>query len=187
MSRFVKLACCVYRLLLYAYPPGFRSQYGRSMVTLFRDRLRETVHRQHPPDLIHFAVDMLRDWLVTALHERIISMNKTAFVASVFAFAAGLYAAYVDFHATEELATLLVIVVPTFLLGILYGRLGWLWALIVAACLTGAHIIAPYFGVFPRDGTHIGNPLSLMILALPAAVSAYFGAGVRFLARHSHS
>jgi hypothetical protein len=100
---------------------------------------------------------------------------------------AGFCTAYVDFHAIEETATLLVLIVSTFAAGFAYGRLGWLWALIVAVCLTGAHWIAPHFGILPRDGEHIGNPLSLMIVALPASVSAYLGAGLRRLTRLKHA
>ncbi len=111
------------------------------------------------------------------------AMKRAVLFPCLGATAAGLFTAYVDFHATEELATLLVIVVTTFVLGILYGRLGWLWALIVAGCLTGAHLIAPHFGIYPRDGGHIGNPLSLMVVALPAAISAYSGAALRRIAR----
>lgn len=111
-------------------------------------------------------------------------MNKLA-VCCLSALAAGIYTAYVDFHATEVQAPLLVMLVGSFLLGIIYGRLAWLWAFILAGCLTGAHLLAPRFGILPRDGAHIGNPLSLMIVALPATVSAYFGAGFRWFVRRS--
>ncbi len=33
---------CIYRLLLRAYPPDFRAEYGREMVLLFRDQCRES-------------------------------------------------------------------------------------------------------------------------------------------------
>ena len=115
------------------------------------------------------------------------AMSKTVLFSCFGALAAGLCTAYVDFHATEVAAPLLVIVVSTFILGIIHGRLGWVWALIVAGCLTGAHLIAPHFGVSPRDGGHIGNPLSLLIVALPAALSAYFGATLRYVFRLSGS
>ncbi len=108
-------------------------------------------------------------------------MNKLPLFSCLGALAAGLYTAYVDFNATQVQAPLLVILVSSFLLGMIYGRLGWLWALMVAGCLTGAHLLAPHFGILPRDGGHIGNPLSLMVLAVPAAVSAYIGAGVRWI------
>src|SRR5436309_12214321 len=32
----------IYRLLLRAYPPDFRAEYGREMVLLFRDQCRES-------------------------------------------------------------------------------------------------------------------------------------------------
>ena len=32
----------IYRLLLHAYPPDFRAEYGREMVVLFRDQCRES-------------------------------------------------------------------------------------------------------------------------------------------------
>ena len=113
-------------------------------------------------------------------------MNKTVLFSVFGALVAGLCASYLDFHAMQVQAPMLVIFGATFLLGILYGRFAWLSALIVAACLTLSHVIAPHFGISPRDPqetAHIGNPLSLMIVALPAAVSAYIGAGFRSLTR----
>lgn len=97
------------------------------------------------------------------------------------AIAAGVYTAYIDFHATEVTPTLLAIVITAFTLGVACGRLAWLWALLLAATLTSAHLLAPLFGILPRDGGNIGNPLSLMIVALPAAVCSYLGAGLRSL------
>lgn len=35
----------IYRLLLHAYPPDFRAEYGREMVLLFRDQCRESDRR----------------------------------------------------------------------------------------------------------------------------------------------
>lgn len=106
-------------------------------------------------------------------------MDNLLFVGCGGALAAGLFTAYVDFHTTEVVPTLLVILTSTFVLGTLYGRLGWLWALIVAGCLAGAHVLAPRFGMIPRDAGHLGNPLWLMILSIPAAITAYVGAGLR--------
>jgi hypothetical protein len=123
--------------------------------------------------------------------KRFLAMNKAALFSCVGALAAGLYTAYVDFHATEVSATMLVVVSTSFVLGFLYGRLAWLWAVIIAGCLTAAHVLAPslrlWFGISPRDAGNIGNPLSLMIVALPAALSAYFAAGIRSVARLSRS
>ena len=46
----------VYRLLLRAYPAGFRAEYGREMVLVFRDRRREAAARG-----IRFWWDMIWD------------------------------------------------------------------------------------------------------------------------------
>ncbi len=109
-------------------------------------------------------------------------MSTTAIIATLAAVAGGLFAAYVDFHATEVQATMAVILATSFAAGAICPRLAWLWALLVAACLTASHLIAPRFGIHPLDAVH-GSSLSLMLVALPAGVSAYLGAASRWVLR----
>jgi hypothetical protein len=112
-------------------------------------------------------------------------LSAAATLSCFGVFAGGLFAAYVDFHATEVQATMLVVLATAFAFGAIYPRGAWLWAMLVPFCLAASHWIAPRFGILPRDAGHLGNPFYLMILAVPAAASSYLGAGLRWILRGS--
>ena len=62
--------CRLYSVLLYAYPPEFRRQYGRSMEQLLRDRCRDLARRPGGLTLFRFAGQVMADWLRTTVRER---------------------------------------------------------------------------------------------------------------------
>ena len=62
--------CRLYSVLLYAYPSEFRRQYGRPMMQLFRDRCRDLAGTPGPLALVRFAVQVMADWLRSAVRER---------------------------------------------------------------------------------------------------------------------
>ena len=62
--------CRLYSVLLYAYPPEFRRQYGRSMEQLLRDRCRDLARRSGGLTLLRFAGQVMADWLRTTVRER---------------------------------------------------------------------------------------------------------------------
>ena len=62
--------CRLYSMLLYAYPPEFRREFGRPMQQTFRDRCREIAHRPGPLSLVRFAAHVISDWVRTSLRER---------------------------------------------------------------------------------------------------------------------
>jgi signal peptidase I len=62
--------CRLYSVLLYAYPPEFRREYGRSMEQLFRDRCRDVARRPGELTPFRFAAQVMSDWLRTSVRER---------------------------------------------------------------------------------------------------------------------
>ena len=60
----------LYSVLLYAYPPEFRRQYGRPMEQLLRDRCRDLARRPGGLTLLRFAGQVMADWLRTTVRER---------------------------------------------------------------------------------------------------------------------
>lgn len=62
--------CRLYSVLLYAYPPEFRRQYGRPMEQLLRDRCRDLARSSGGLILLRFAGQVMADWLRTMVRER---------------------------------------------------------------------------------------------------------------------
>jgi signal peptidase I len=62
--------CRLYSVLLYAYPPEFRRQYGRPMEQLLRDRCRDLARRPGALTRLRFAGQVMADWLRTTIRER---------------------------------------------------------------------------------------------------------------------
>lgn len=174
----VRLSCGVYRLLLRTYPREFRDQYGREMLTVFRDRCRDAVRAGN---LGAVYIHTFGDWFVTCLRERLSTRFEVYWFAAM---AVGLFAAWVDFHNNEPQAPMLVIVIGSFILGAIRPHQAWLWGLIIGLCMPAAHLIGPHIGMHPIDAGTAGTTsgaLSLIVLAIPAIICAYLGAGFRKL------
>jgi hypothetical protein len=184
----VRIASAVYRLLLRAYPREFRDHYSHEMLTVFRDRCRDAVRAGN---LFAVCGQAFRDWLVTCIRERLTARPRTRremfeslAVLRIAAIGAGLFAAWVDFHNDEPQAPMLVIVIGSFLLGVIRPQKAWLWGLIIGLCMPAAHLIGPRLGMHPIDaGTAAtsSGALSLAVLIIPAIICAYLGAGFRKL------
>lgn len=59
----------LYRLLLFAYPAGFRQSFGREMAVAFSTQAREQVRHGGTWALVPFAFRTLGDWLKTVVKE----------------------------------------------------------------------------------------------------------------------
>jgi signal peptidase I len=75
-ASMVRWFCRIYSVLLYAYPRGFRLQYGGEMAQVFRDRCGYLARRQGRPRLLRFAVLTAADWLATTFQERMAAMRE---------------------------------------------------------------------------------------------------------------
>jgi hypothetical protein len=69
----------------------------------------------------------------------------------------------------------MVILVVTFLTGLIVPGKAWLWALIVTFCLPGVYLIATRLGYKPTSPPSPVWYASLLAL-IPAFIGAYFGA-----------
>jgi len=72
-NRSSRLPEVVYRSLLLAYPEDFRSEYGREMVTVFRDNLRRN---RGLPGAIAFWIRILADVASTAPGEHVDTLRR---------------------------------------------------------------------------------------------------------------
>ena len=61
--------CRLYSVLLYAYPPEFRREYGRPMEQLLRDRCRDLDRGPGGLTLLRFVGHLLVDWFRTTVRE----------------------------------------------------------------------------------------------------------------------
>jgi hypothetical protein len=96
-------------------------------------------------------------------------------VCLILALSGGIFAGWVDFNNDEPQAAVLVILVVTFLLGLILPRKAWLWAIIVALCLPGVYLFARSLGYLPVSPPSPGWYASLLAL-IPAFIGAYSGA-----------
>jgi hypothetical protein len=98
----------------------------------------------------------------------------------ILAFAGGVFAGWVDFNNDEPQAAVLVILLVTFLTGLITPRKAWLWAIIIALCLPGVYLLASGLGYQPVSPPSPGWYASLIAL-IPAFIGAYSGALVRVI------
>jgi hypothetical protein len=164
----------VYRIALLAYPSRFRRCYAGEMIRVFEERLRDAQQRGGCT-VVRYAVTIAGDLLASAMRERMLALRLRSALTGCAAVLGGGYAAYVDFHATEVQATLLVLLLSSFLLGGVHPRGAWRWALIVAGLLPGIHLLV--FAVEHAGETPAGHPyFSRLMILLPALLAALAGA-----------
>jgi hypothetical protein len=96
-------------------------------------------------------------------------------ICLILALTGGIFAGWVDFNNNEPQAAVLVILMATFLLGLIEPRLAWLWAIIVALSLPSVYLVATNLGYQPVSPPSPGWYASLLAL-IPAFIGAYSGA-----------
>jgi hypothetical protein len=173
----------IYSIALRAYPSAFRRRYAEEMARLFSECFRDACGAGRS-SAFHYCAHVARDLFVSAARERLATWDQGSMLTGFTAIACGCYAAYVDSHANEVVATLLVLLASSFALGCIKPRRAWRWALIVAVLLPGVHVIA----FAARRDSADGHPyFSRVMVLLPALVvsfvGAYAGAFLRFIAR----
>jgi len=70
-DRVVRGLCRIYDVMLLAYPPTFRREYGREMAAVVRRRAREVAEREGCWAFMAFLLQIVSDWLRTATRERL--------------------------------------------------------------------------------------------------------------------
>ena len=159
----------VYRVLLLAYPSGFRRDYGAEMVRAFGDLCREAKRRGGASGLVMVWVRAVPDLAFSAFAERSrMVRQRWLFTLVPLALALGIAIAYVDsspgWDDTGVSAAAMLGVSGAF--GLLHPARPWLWALVVGAWI-------PAFGIIREF-----NYPSLIALAFSFA-GAYAGAVLR--------
>ena len=101
-------------------------------------------------------------------------------ICLILAFAGGIFAGWVDFNNDEPQATVLVILVVTFLLGMILPGKAWLWAIIVSVSIPGVYLFMRSQGYLPASPPSPAWYASLLSI-IPALIGAYIGALTRVI------
>jgi hypothetical protein len=168
-----------YRIGLQAYPRCFRAHYAEEMLRVFAEGLHEA-RNEGFRQTVRYCAKASADLVRSAMRERMAAMDGKSGLLSLAAMACGWYATYVDFHATEVQATLLVILLGSFLLGSLAPKRAWRSALLAAVWLPTVQVIA---FAMRHAGPGPGHPYwSRIMILLPTLAASLLGAcgGVLF-------
>ena len=162
----------LYRLGLRVYPIQFRARNGEEMSRVFEERLQDA-KRSGWIATLRYCADTTGDFLISAVRERVAGLDRKQAAVSFAAILAGTFAAYVDFHATEVQATLLVLMATTFVLGYAAPKGAWRWALIIAALLPAMHLASV---VLHGGHSNERHPyFSRFMILVPASVACFTG------------
>ena len=175
-NALLRLACGLYRGLLHAYPPEFRLRYGIEMNQVFRDQLRDTLSKQGARGLVTFGARTAWDFCTSVPRERFTLQSLGGMLCLAAALGFAMYATYVDRHnVTEVYPTLMVVLVGSFILGILRPRSAWRWAILIG-------LGVPFFGPLPALPARLASPgrwAMLAVLLIPGLIGAYTGSILR--------
>jgi hypothetical protein len=175
-NTLLRLACGLYRGLLHAYPPEFRLRYGIEMNQVFRDQLRDTLSKQGLHGLLTFCMRTAWDLCTSIPRERFTLRSLRGMLCLAAALGFALYATYVDRHNVDEVyPTLMVVLVGSFVLGMLRPRRAWRWAIIIG-------LGVPFFGPLPDLPARLASPgrwAMLAVLLIPGLMGAYAGSILR--------
>jgi hypothetical protein len=171
-----RLACGVYRVLLSGYPAEFRSRYGIEMKQVFRDQLRATLSKCGMLGFLAFCAGTAWDLCAGVLRERFTLQSFVSIICLTVALGFSVYAAYVDRHnATEVYPTLMVVLVGSFILGLVRPWHVRRWAIIVGMGV-------PFFGPLIDLPARLASPgrwAMLAVLFVPGLIGAHGGLLVR--------
>jgi hypothetical protein len=172
----------LYRLGLRAYPIEFRARYGDEMARVFGEKLQDA-KRSGWLATLRYCAGIITDLLISAARERVAGLDRKQAAASFPAILAGTFAAYVDFHATEVQATLLVLMATSFMLGYVVPKGAWRWALIIAALLPAMHLasVALHDGHSNERHPYFSRCMILAPAFVACFIGVYTGAFFRFV------
>ncbi|HAZ49700.1 MAG TPA: hypothetical protein DDW76_28065 [Cyanobacteria bacterium UBA11369] len=63
----------LYSILLLAYPPAFRWEYGEEMTQLFRDMLQDSIRQRGCWGILEVWFCVLPDWVSTVRQQRLLA------------------------------------------------------------------------------------------------------------------
>jgi hypothetical protein len=118
--------------------------------------------------------------LISLLPEREPMKKYLSWICFVLALAGGIFAWWVDSRNNEPQAAVFLILMVTFLLGLLVPHRAWLWAIITGVCLPVGYLLARAVGYLPTTPLEPGWYASIIAL-IPAFIGAYLGALARVI------
>ena len=173
----------LFGILLHLYPAQHRAEYGDAMAQHFRDMCREAYQCEGRRGLIKTWIKLVIDTLRNVPVEQWKGIrtggsmrNKTTLVIGL-AILGSLFTGYIDSHASEVQATLMVMLPITFVLGFIQPKQAWLWALIVGLSVPLSYLVVLI------TGAHYSNPppngFTTLIALVPAFIGTYCGVVLR--------
>ena len=188
----------VYRLLLVAYPAAFRRAYGPAMAQLFRDCCLAAVQARGGAGLLALWRHTLGDLVSSGLRERLTpaadlappersdSMDRQPRWLRLLAYPLtvlfGLPLGYVNLHTDDTQFVALPLLAACCLLGFLYPRHAWRWALLTGLWIPLSQLWAL---LVPMKLPYSDNNISGAIIGalLFGLAGAYLGVLGRWLVR----
>lgn len=103
-------ALSLYRLMLWAYPPAFRQDFGEEMLFAFEDSLHAAVHRQQVAGfwwlmVRDLTVSSTREWLLTVRRQQ--PMSTTTFDSQILSTVRFMSRALRSGYSVHQIATLI--------------------------------------------------------------------------------
>lgn len=103
-------------------------------------------------------------------------LRNSAFIFVLVSVLLGTITGFVDIIASEVQPSALLIIMFTCLLGFIQPKNAWLSALIIGSSILAAHLISPFWGLYP-DYPVEPSVWATTIALIPAFIGSYIGAG----------
>ncbi|MGE5429785.1 MAG: hypothetical protein ACM3QX_01855 [Syntrophomonadaceae bacterium] len=103
-------------------------------------------------------------------------LRNSTFVFVFVSVMLGAVTGLVDIIASEVQPAALLIIMFTCFLGFIQPRIAWLSAFIIGSSILAAHLISPFWGLYPDYPVEPGV-WATSIALIPAFIGAYIGAG----------
>lgn len=174
----IGLSCLIYKCLLTAYPTAFRRRFQTEMLQAFHDMCADKQRTRGGIGLVSLWATTLLDLVKSSVVEQFSAVDRWALFFLLMGCCDGLFAAYVDFHNNEVQATVLVLLVCSFVIGAIRPKGAWRWALAVGLGVPLCHIFGKWFGLNSQYPVK-PNDMASFIAVVPAFIGSYFGAFVR--------
>jgi hypothetical protein len=134
------------------------------------------------PRAAGFWTDLVRDWIASAVKERLSAWSTSGILLLLAALLSGTFASCVDFGNDEVQAPVLVVMVSCFILSLIRPRAALRWTLIVALSLPIGRWLGPCFGFYPKLPATPNNFATLIAL-IPAVIASYSAVAIRAVTR----
>ena len=175
-ERSVDLSARIYTLLLIAYPPTFRREFGRQMVQVFRAACRHSV-QESPRGMMRFWLHALTDLVASASAERLSDRRARSGSSSPYLYMAALILSlstgYLHLRADADALSVGLLLGGACIFGLVHPKGALRFALILGLGIPAALLVA-HGGAAPSI-PHRDADLPLPAAFIPALLGAYTG------------